>query len=62
MGDNDVFSILYNPEQDRALKVGLDLSAPSGKITDVAKLKEIKKFTTSKKLGKITKLQSLKGV
>jgi hypothetical protein len=28
----------------------------------MAKLKEIKKFTTSKKLGKISKLQSLKGL
>lgn len=50
IGDSDVFSLLYNPEQDIALKAGVDLSAPS-----------VKKLAGGKKLGKISKLQSLKG-
>lgn len=79
MGDDDVFSILYNPEMDLALKVGIDLSAPTqslgkefanaaGKITDLAKLKELKKLkdiASGKTLGKVVgtaaKLQTLKG-
>jgi len=53
IGDDDLFGLLYNPEQDLALKVGIDLSAPQAtlgrelanaaqKITDVTKLKELK--------------------
>lgn len=83
MGDDDVFSILYNPEQDLALKVGIDLSAPTqslgkefanaaGRITDIAKLRELRKLkdiATGRSLGKgvgrvvggASKLQSLKG-
>lgn len=76
VGDEDVFSLLYNPEQDLALKVGIDLSAPTqslgkefasaaGKISDIAKLKDLKMLkdiASGKKLGKkVSKLQSLKG-
>lgn len=76
VGDEDVFSLLYNPEQDLALKVGIDLSAPTqslgkdfasaaGKITDITKLKDLrmlKDIASGKKLGKkVSKLQSLKG-
>ncbi len=83
VGDNDVFSILYNPEQDLALKVGINLSAPTqslgkefanaaGKITDIAKLRELRKLkdmASGGRLGKgvgrvvggASKLQSLKG-
>jgi hypothetical protein len=53
VGDDDVFSLLYHPEQDLLLKVGIDLSAPHvtlGKelsnaalrVTDVKKLKQLK--------------------
>mmetsp|Transcript_14043 Transcript_14043/g.33968 ORF Transcript_14043/g.33968 Transcript_14043/m.33968 type:complete len:1243 (-) Transcript_14043:96-3824(-) len=53
IGNDDLFGLLYNPEQDLALKVGIDLSAPQAtlgrelanaaqKITDVTKLKELK--------------------
>ena len=73
VGDEDVFSLLFNPEQDLALKVGIDLTAPSqsfagatGKITDITKLKDLKKLkdmASGKKLGKkVSKLQSLKGL
>jgi hypothetical protein len=62
VGDNEVFCLLYNPEQDLALKAGLDFSAPSGKITDMAKLKEFKRFANGKKVGTMAKLQSLKGL
>lgn len=76
VGDEDVFSVLHNPEQDLALKVGIDLSAPTqslgkefasaaGRITDISKLRELKKLkdiASGKKLGKgVGKLQSLKG-
>ena len=65
VGDEDVFSLLYNPEQDLALKVGIDLSAPTQSITDITKLKDLitlKDMASGKKLGKkISKLQSLKG-
>ena len=51
VGDEDVFSLLYHPEQDLALKVGIDLSAPAASLgkqlanaTDVTKLKDLTKL------------------
>ena len=79
IGDDDVFSILYNPEQELALKVGIDLSAPTqslgkefanaaGRITDIAKLKELRKLkdiATGTGFGRVvggaSKLQAVKG-
>lgn len=75
IGDDDVFSLLYNPEQDLALKVGIDLSAPSAlysattMITDIAKLSDLKKLKdiasaktiANKVVDTASKLQSLKG-
>ena len=62
-----MFSLLYNPEQDLALKVGIDLSTPAQSLgkefADLAKFMELKKLTSGKKLGKkVAKLQSLKGM
>lgn len=80
IGDDDVFAILYNPEQELALKVGIDLSAPTqslgkefanaaGRITDIAKLKELRKLkdiATGTGFGRVvggaSKLQALKGL
>ena len=81
VGDEDVFCILYNPEQDLALKVGIDLSAPTaslgkefaGKMTDLAKLKELRKFKELASINTVTggakalvgtasKLKSLEGL
>lgn len=77
VGDEDVFCILYNPEQDLALKVGIDLSAPTaslgkefanvaGKMTDLAKLKELRKFkelaSAKAFVGTASKLKSLEGL
>lgn len=82
VGDDDVFGLLYNPEQDLALKMGIDLSAPTqslakdfasaaGKITDMAKLSELRKLKdiasgktfgrVGKMVGTTGKLQALKG-
>jgi hypothetical protein len=55
VGDDDVFCLLYNPEQDLALKVGIDLSAPTvslgkelanmgSQLTDLTKLRDLKKL------------------
>ena len=55
VGDEDVFGLLYDPEQDLALKVGIDLSAPQATLgkelanaaknaTDLRKLKELKRL------------------
>eukprot|EP00934_Nitzschia_sp_Nitz4_P002940 Nitzschia sp. Nitz4//scaffold15_size197535//123755//127659//NITZ4_001590-RA/size197535-augustus-gene-0.214-mRNA-1//1//CDS//3329537751//2930//frame0 len=63
VGDADVYSLLYNPEQDQALKVGIDLSAPTA--GNIAKLRELKlkDIATGKTLTKgVSKLQSLKGL
>ena len=65
VGDDDVFCLLYNPEQDLALKVGIDLSAPTaslGKelasaarnVTDLAKLKELSKLKELASLNTLT--------
>lgn len=63
VGDEDVFCLLYNPEQDLALKVGIDLSAPTaslGKqlanVTDLSKLKDLTK------LKELTSLKTVRGV
>lgn len=65
IGDRDLFSLLYNPEQDLALKVGIDLSAPQAtlgkelanaaiKVTDVTKLRELKNLKEIMSLNAVT--------
>ncbi|KAL3923138.1 MAG: hypothetical protein SGILL_001830 [Bacillariaceae sp.] len=74
VGDDDLYSLLYDPEQDLALKVGIDLSTGDvGKDFDISKMKEIKKLKelarlkTYKKgvksvVGTAGKLKSLDGI
>jgi hypothetical protein len=65
VGDSDLFSLLYNPEQDLALKVGIDLSAPQAtlgkefanaalKVTDVTKLRELKNLKEIMSMNAVT--------
>lgn len=77
VGDNDVFCLLYNPEQDLALQMGIDLSAPTeslrrqlAQVTDLkmkTKLKKLASLKTvtsgAKAVGSLTgKLKSLEGI
>jgi hypothetical protein len=68
IGDEDVFSLLYDPEQDLALKVGVDLSAPeAAKLKELKKLKDLARLKTYKKgvksmVGTAGKLKSLEGL
>lgn len=69
VGDEDVFALLYDPEQDLALKAGLDLSTPGASMTADAKgkLKELARLKTYKKgvksmAGTAGKLKSLEGL
>jgi hypothetical protein len=73
VGDDDVFCLLYDPEQDLALKVGVDLNsgdvgpADSTKMNDLMKLKELARLKTYKKgvksmVGTAGKLKSLEGL
>ena len=68
IGDDDVFSLLYDPEQDLALKVGVDLSAPeAAKLTELKKLKDLARLKTYKQgvksmVGTAGKLKSLEGL
>jgi hypothetical protein len=78
VGDDDVFCLLYDPEQDLALKVGVDLSAPADvgfgreladltKVKELKKLKELTRLKTYKKgvksmVGTAGKLKSLEGL
>eukprot|EP00980_Cylindrotheca_fusiformis_P022390 scaffold9268_cov133-Cylindrotheca_fusiformis.AAC.1 len=65
IGDSDMYSLLYNPEQDLALKVGIDLSAPHAtlgkelanaaiKVTDVTKLRELRNLKEIMSLNAVT--------
>ena len=67
VGDEDVFCLLYDPEQDLALKVGIDLSAPQATLgkelanaaknaTDLRKLKELSR------LKDIASVKTVKGM
>lgn len=77
VGDDDVFCLLYDPEQDLALKVGIDLSSPEvgfgrefadlTKVKELKKLKELARLKTYKKgvksmVGTAGKLKSLEGL
>jgi hypothetical protein len=64
--DDDVFCLLYNPEQDLALKAGIDLSPPTPS-TDLSKLKDLASLNTVASAGKMmvgtaAKLKSLEGL
>ncbi|KAG7336508.1 hypothetical protein IV203_038853 [Nitzschia inconspicua] len=72
VGDEDVFCLLYDPEQDLALKVGIDLNSgdtgmDTTKVNDLTKLKELARLKTYKKgmktmVGTAGKLKSLEGL
>jgi hypothetical protein len=68
IGDNDIFSLLYDPEQDLALKVGVNLSAPeAAKLKELKKLKDLARLKTYKQgvksmVGTAGKLKSLEGL
>jgi len=48
VGDNDVFCLLYDPEQDEALKAGINLGNPEA-------LRQPRDYATMKDLGKAVK-------
>ena len=70
VGDDDVFALLYDPEQDMELKSGIDMSAQgfAGHHSDAkAKLKDLGRLKTYKKgvksmAGTAGKLKSLEGL
>ena len=60
IGDDDIFSVLYHPEQDLALQTGVDLSAPTASLgKDLAHA--AKNVTDLKKLKELANIQSVKG-
>lgn len=48
VGDDDVFCLLYDPEQDKAIKAGINLGAPEAK-------RQHRDYATIKDLGKAVK-------
>ena len=63
IGDDDVYSLLYDPEQDLALKVGIDLSAPTA--SQLSKMKDLTKLSkggAKAMAGTAGKLKSLEGL
>jgi hypothetical protein len=74
IGDEDLFCLLYDPEQDLALKMGIDLSTGEvgkdfdvSKMTELKKLKELARLKTYKKgvksvVGTAGKLKTLDGL
>jgi len=72
VGDSDVFCLLYDPEQDSALKAGINLGAPDANfrgdtfsadkiIKDLGKMKTYKKGVKSV-VGTAGKLKSIEGL
>ena len=71
VGDDDVFCLLYDPEQDEALKAGINLGAPEaskwGELTADKMIKNLGKIKTYKKGAKAVvdtagKLKDIEGL
>ena len=67
VGDDDIFGLLYNPEQDSALKTGGGLSVPQAtlgkELANVASKMKLKDIASLNAIGGTAgKLQSLKGL